>query len=192
MSKHGGKLMEFYRFDQNNLGKYQYSNKQAAKTLDIRLGEICRSLRKAFRMQAVLGILFAASSLIFYQQMYCAPLYLAIIWAFVWSITTLRTYFAIHNLWRLGVEKEDRKTAFRRIHKQFFIQIFYLLWFIIMVGFYCHLGMGILFTGNILIIGIVLADTAYGLAYLSCSQKNLRWWEFSDDNEDYWVLGKED
>lgn len=184
--------MEFYKFDQNSLGKYQYSNKQAKKTLDIRIGEICRSLRKAFRMQALLGILFAVSGSAFYQRMYCAPLYLAIIWAFVWSITILRTYFAIHNMWRLGIRKEDRKTAFLRIQKQCLIQLLFLLWFVIMVGVYCSLGMGVLFTGNILIIGFVLANIAYGLAYLSCSPKNLYWWEFSNDNEDYWVLGKED
>lgn len=184
--------MEFYEFDQNNLGKYQYSNELANKTLEIRVDEICRSLRKAFRIQTILGILFAASSLAFYQQMYCAPLYLSIIWAFVWSITMLRTYFAIHNMWRLGVRKEGRKIAFLRIREQLFIQLFFLLWFVIMVGFYCYLGMGILFTANILIIGIALTSIAYGLSYMSCSQKNLHWWEFSYDNEDYWVLGKED
>lgn len=184
--------MEFYKFDQNTLGKYQYSNNQAAKTLDIRVTEICRSLRKAFRMQTILGVLFALSSPVFYQRMYCAPLYLAIIWAFVWSITILRTYFAIHNMWKLGVKKEGRKTALLRIREQLFIQLFFLLWFAAMVGFYCYLDMGIFFTGNILIIGIVLAGIAYALSYLSCSQKNLHWWEFSNDNEDYWVLGKED
>lgn len=82
--------------------------------------------------------------------------------------------------------------AFLRIREQLFVQLFFLLWFVIMVGFYCHLGMGILFTANILIIGIALTSIAYGLSYMSCSQKNLHWWEFSFDNEDYWVLGKED
>lgn len=184
--------MEFYTFDQNNLGKYQYSNKQAAKTLDIRVNEISRSLRKAFRRQTMLGILFALMSLAFHQRMYCAPLYLAIIWAFVWCTTMLRTYFAIHNMWRLGVGKEGRQKAFFRIRELLFIQLGFLFWFVVMVGFYCHLGMGILFTGNILVIGIALTSIAYGLSYLSCSQKNLHWWEFSYDNEDYWVLGKED
>lgn len=184
--------MEFYQFDQNNLGKYHYSNEQAAKTLDIRVNEICRSLRKAFRMQVTLGVLFALSCLAFFRNMYCAPLYLAIIWAFVWSITMLRTYFAVHNMWRLGVNKDGRKTASFRVRKQLLVQLFFLLWFMTMVGFYCHLGMGLLFTVNLLVIGAVLAAIAYALSYLSCSQKNLRWWEFSNDNEDYWVLGKND
>lgn len=184
--------MEFYKFDQNNLGKYQYSNKQAAKTLDIRVDEICRSLRKVLRMQIIIGILFALASIAFHRQMYCAPLYLAIIWAFVWCLTMLRTYFAIHNMWRLGVRREGRREALFRIRELLFIQLILLLWFIATVGFYCHLGMGILFTGNILIIGIALTSIAYGLSYLSCSQKNLHWWEFSYDNESYWVLGKED
>lgn len=184
--------MEFYVFDQNNPGKYQYSNKQAKKTLEVRAEEICRSLRKSIRAQILSGIFFAVSCLIFFQKMYCAPLYLAIIWAFIWSITMLRTYFAIHNMWRFSIRKEGRRAIFFRIRKLFYLQLLLLLWFVTMVGFYCYLGMGILFTGTILISGAVLAAIAYALSYLSCSQKNLRWWEFSNDNEDYWILEKED
>lgn len=180
--------MEFYQFDQNNLGKYHYSNQQAAKTLESRVDEICRSLRKTFRMQLTLGILFSVSCLVFFRKMYCAPLYLAILWAFVWNVTMLRSYFAVHNMWKLGVNKDGRKIAFLRIRRQLLTQLLFLLWFIVIVGFYCHLEMGLLFTGNLLVIGIALASIAYALSYLSCSQKNLRWWEFSNDNEDYWVL----
>ncbi len=88
--------------------------------------------------------------------------------------------------------RTGRKAAFFRIRSFFHAQLLFLLWFVAMTGYYCHLGMGFAFTGTLLVIGIALACIAYSLSYMSCSQKNLRWWEFGNDTEEYWVLGKDD
>lgn len=185
-----GCSMELYEFDQDNLGKYHYSNKRAKKTLDTRINEVCRSLKKAIRLQVIFGVLFIVSAIVFCHSLYCAPLYLSVLWIFIWSTTMLRTFFCIHGMWKMGVRREQRKKVFFRIRKLFQIQVMILLWFLIVVGFYCYLDMGVLFVGYILIIGIALAFIAYALSYLSCSQKNLLWWEFSNDNEGYWIVGE--
>lgn len=182
--------MEFYKFDQDNIGKYHDSNIHAKKTLDTRINEISRSIRKAIRLQMVLGVFFAVSALALFQSLYCAPLYVSILWIVLWCTTLLRTCFSIHGLWKQGIKKDQRQAAFFRIRKLFHMQFIILLWFLITVGFYCSLGMGLLFTGNILIIGIALTSIAYAFSYMTCSQKNLRWWEFSNDTEGYWRLGE--
>lgn len=104
--------------------------------------------------------------------------------------TLLRTYFCIHGLWKQGIKKEQRQKAFFRIRRLIYAQLIILLWFLITVGFYCSLGMDVLFVGNIVIIGIALTSIAYAFSYMTCSQKNLRWWEFSNDTEGYWRLGE--
>lgn len=182
--------MEFYKFDQDNIGKYQDSNIYARKTLDMRIHEISLSLRKALRLQMVMGVLFTVSALALFQPLYCAPLYVSILWIFLWGTTLLRTYFCIHGLWKQGIKKEQRQKAFFRIRRLIYAQLIILLWFLITVGFYCSLGMGVLFVGNIVIIGIALTSIAYAFSYMTCSQKNLRWWEFSNDTEGYWRLGE--
>lgn len=182
--------MEFYKFDQDNIGKYHESNIHAKKTLDTRMNEISHSLKKAIRLQIILGLLFAVSAIAFFRSLYCAPLYISILWIFMWCTTMLRTYFCIHGMWKQGIQKEQRIAAFSRIRNLFYAQLAILLWFLITVGFYCYLGMGLLFAGNILITGIALTSIAYALGYMTCSQKNLRWWEFSNDTEGYWRLGE--
>ncbi|MGF0032768.1 hypothetical protein ACQRBN_07350 [Bariatricus sp. SGI.154] len=182
--------MEFYEFDQDNLGKYHFSNKQAKKTLEARIGEICRSIKRAIRLQVILGVIFIVSAVVFLHSLYCAPLYLSILWIFTWSTTMLRMYFCIQGMWKMGVRKEQRKMVFLRIRGLFHVQLMILAWFLVVVGFYCYLDMGVLFVGNILVMGIVLAFIAYALSYMTCSQKYLLWWEFGNDNEGYWILGE--
>lgn len=182
--------MEFYTFDQDNIGKYHESNLRAKKTLDERMDEISRSLRKAIRMQITLGVVFALSAVLCFRSLYCAPLYVAILWIFLWCTTMLRSWFCIHGLWKQGVRKEQRKTAFLRIRGKIYTQFVILVWFLISAGFYCYLDMGISFTGSLLIIGIGLTSIAYAISYMTCSQRNLRWWEFSNDTEGYWRLGE--
>lgn len=182
--------MEFYKFDQENIGKYHESNLRAKKTLDARMDEIIHALKKAVRLQVILGLLFTISAIFLFRSLYCAPLYIAILWIFVWCTTMLRSYFCIHGMWKQGIRKEQRKAAFLRIRSQLYTQLIILLWFVISVGFYCSLGMGLLFTGNLLIIGIALTSIAYAMCYMTCSPRNLRWWEFSNDTEGYWRLGE--